>query len=94
MLTVNDQLMVLSDILTEQSDELSGEIAEYEQIKRIVQTLRAKESIADEQLLALLPEIYNFGLQGEQAQNVAEHITTNKSNMETWAACLNKSSLE
>lgn len=94
MLTVNDQLMVLHDILTEQSEEGSGDIAEYEQIKRIIQSLMAKDSITNAQLLALLPEIYNYGLQGEQAQNVEEHITTNKSNIENWASSLNQSNLE
>lgn len=91
MLTVNDQLMVLHDILSEQSEEQSGDIAEYGQIKRIIQKLTATGNITDEQLLSLLPEIYNYGLQGEQVQNVEEHITTNKSNIETWTSQLNRS---
>lgn len=94
MLTSNDQLMVLHDILTEQSEECCGDIAEYKQIKRIIQALMAKDSITDEQLLTLLPEIYNYGLQGEQVQNLEEHITTNKSNIETWTSYLNQSNLE
>lgn len=94
MLTVNDQLMVLHDILSEQSEARSANSAEYGQIKRIVQKLTAKDSITDEQLLTLLPEIYNYGLQGEQAQNVEEHITTNKTNIEAWTSKLHQSSLE
>lgn len=94
MLTVNDQLMVLHDILTEQAEECSGDIAEYKQIKRIIQTLTAKDSITDEQLLALLPEIYNYGIQGEQAQNSEEHVTTNKGNIETWTTYIDQSNLE
>ncbi|ASK62915.1 hypothetical protein CFK37_12560 [Virgibacillus phasianinus] len=94
MLTVNDQLMVLQDILTEQSEEGSASVAEYQQIKRIIQTLMAKETITNEQLLALLPEIYNYGLQGEQAQNPEEHIITNKNNIESWTALIDQSNLD
>ncbi|WP_430784687.1 YtzH-like family protein [Virgibacillus flavescens] len=94
MLTVNDQLTVLHDILTEQSEEHCAEIAEYKQIKRIIQTLMAKDSISDEQLLSLLPEIYNYGIQGENAQNLEEHVATNKSNIETWTTYINQSNLE
>ncbi|WP_404453722.1 YtzH-like family protein [Virgibacillus necropolis] len=94
MLTVNDQLSVLYDILTEQSEECYADINEYKQIKRIIQTLMAKDSVTDEQLLSLLPEIYNYGIQGENAQNLEEHITTNKSNIETWTSYINQSNLE
>ncbi|ASN04943.1 YtzH-like family protein [Virgibacillus necropolis] len=94
MLTVNDQLTVLHDILTEQSEECCGDINEYKQIKRIIQTLMANESITDEELLSLLPEIYNYGIQGEQAQNLEEHVTTNKGNIETWTSHIIQSNLE
>lgn len=94
MLTVNDQLSLLYDILTEQSEESSADIAEYKQIKRIIQTLTANESISDEQLLAILPEIYNYGIQGENAQNLEEHIITNKNNIETWTTHIHQSNLK
>lgn len=83
-LTVNDQLMLLNDILGEHSEDCCGEVAEYQQIKRIVKNLMAKKQLSDEQLLQLLPEIYNYGRQGEIAQNVPEHITTNQGNLENW----------
>lgn len=94
MLTVNDQLTLLHDILTEQSEECSADVNEYKQIKRIIQTLMAKDSVTDEQLQTLLPEIYNYGIQGEQAQNLEEHITTNKSNIETWTSYIDHSNLQ
>ncbi|MFZ3579817.1 YtzH-like family protein [Virgibacillus sp. DJP39] len=94
MLTVNDQLMVLHDILTEQSEDCCADVNEYKQIKRIIQTLMAKDSISDEQLLALLPQIYNYGIQGEQAQNLEEHITTNKTNIDTWTDYINTTNLQ
>lgn len=83
-LTIHDQLALLYDILDEQTEGCCGNVAEYKQIKRLIQTMMAKNSITDEQLMQLLPEIYNYGRQGEIAQNIEEHITTNKDNIENW----------
>lgn len=93
-LTVNNQLTLLHDILDEQTIDCCGNVAEYQQIKRIVQSITAKNNITDEQLLQLLPEIYNYGRQGEIAQNLPEHITTNKSNIENWISAIQATNLE
>lgn len=93
-LTVNNQLTLLHDILDEQIADSSGSIAEYQQIKRLVQAMISKNNITDEQLLQLLPEIYNYGLQGEIAQSLPEHITTNKDNIENWKSAIQQTSLE
>ncbi|GGB27069.1 hypothetical protein GCM10011409_00450 [Lentibacillus populi] len=93
-LTIYDQLMLLHDILSEHTEDCTGEIAEYQQIKRLVQAMMAKNSITDEQLLQLLPEIYNYGRQGEIAQNSPEHITTNKENIVNWMNAINNVHLE
>lgn len=93
-LTINNQLRLLHDILSEQTEDCCGEISEYQQIKRLVQAMMANNSISDEQLLQLLPEIYNYGRQGEIAQNDAEHITTNKDNIETWVSAIQQTNLE
>ncbi|GAA0600481.1 hypothetical protein GCM10009001_16110 [Virgibacillus siamensis] len=83
-LTLNNQLRLLQDILSEQNEDCCGEISEYQQIKRLVQAMMADGTISDEQLLQLLPEIYNYGRQGEIAHNDAEHITANKEKINTW----------
>lgn len=93
-LTVHNQLRLLHDILSEQTEDCCGEIAEYQQIKRLVQAMIANNSISDEQLLQLLPEIYNYGRQGEIAQNDEEHITTNKDNIDTWVSAIQQINLE
>ncbi|WP_077327604.1 YtzH-like family protein [Virgibacillus siamensis] len=93
-LTVNNQLKLLQDILTEQNEDCCGEISEYQQIKRLVQTMMANNTITDEQLLQLLPEIYNYGRQGEIAHNDAEHITANKEKIETWVDAIQQTSPE
>ncbi|MGY0694748.1 YtzH-like family protein [Virgibacillus sp. FSP13] len=93
-LTVHDQLTLLHDILGEHTEDCSGEVSEYQQIKRLVQAMMAKNSITDDQLLQLLPEIYNYGRQGEIAQNSPEHITANKNNIENWMSAITNTSLE
>jgi hypothetical protein len=93
-LTVHDQLMLLHDILGEHTEDGSGQIAEYQQIKRLVQAMMAKSSITDEQLLQLLPEIYNYGRQGEIAQNSPEHITTNRDNIDNWMSAISNVNAE
>ncbi|WP_164668320.1 YtzH-like family protein [Virgibacillus doumboii] len=93
-LTVHNQLRLLQDILSEQTEDCCGEISEYQQIKRLVQAMMANNSISDEQLLQLLPEIYNYGRQGEIAHNDEEHITTNKDNIETWVNAIQQINLE
>lgn len=93
-LTVHNQLRLLQDILSEQTEDCCGEISEYQQIKRLVQAMMANNSISNEQLLQLLPEIYNYGRQGEIAQNDEEHITTNQENIETWVSAIQQTSSE
>ncbi|MBP1968934.1 hypothetical protein J2Z83_001028 [Virgibacillus natechei] len=93
-LNVNSQLTLLHDILDEQTADSNGQVSEYQQIKRLVQKMTANNSITDEQLLQLLPEIYNYGRQGEIAQNSPEHITTNRQNIENWLHAIQNSNLE
>lgn len=83
-LTVHNQLTLLHDLLDEQINHKNGSIEEYQQIKRLVRSLVSNEQLDDEQLLQLLPEIYNYGIRGEIAQSLPDHIMDNKDNIETW----------
>lgn len=93
-LTVADQLKLLHDLLDEHISHQSGSVSEYQQIKRIVKSLTAKEKITDNQLLQILPEIYNYGLKGENVQNLQEHITMNVTNIEQWKSTIEETTLE
>lgn len=93
-LTVQNQLTLLHDILDEQIADSSGSIAECQQIKRLVQAMIAKKTINDEQLLQLLPEIYNYGRQGEIAQSLSEHIDSNRENIANWKTVIQQINLE
>lgn len=93
-LSVNDQLRLLHDLLDEQMLDNTGSIAEYQQIKRLIQEMIAKDKINDDQLSKLLPEIYNYGRQGEIAQSSSEHISTNTDNIENWKNVIEQFNLE
>lgn len=93
-LSVNDQLRLLHDLLDEQMIDNTGSIAEYQQIKRLIREMASKDKINDEQLLQLLPEIYNYGRQGEIAQNSSDHIITNTDNIENWKNVIQQFNLE
>jgi hypothetical protein len=93
-LTVNHQLELLLDILDEQQSECCAQVSEYQQIKRLVKSMMANNKITDEQLLQLLPEIYNYGRQGESVQNQEEHIVTNKTNIDNWISAIEQTNLQ
>lgn len=93
-LTTNHLLTLLQDILHEQSSELQADVSEYQQIKRLVKTMMANNSISNETLLQLLPEIYNYGRLGENAQNMEEHIHSNKDNIEQWLHAIDETTLQ
>ncbi|MBD1223876.1 YtzH-like family protein [Virgibacillus halodenitrificans] len=93
-LTVQNQITLLYDLLDEHSGEHFGNISEYQQIRRLVKSLLANQEISNDQLVQLLPEIYNYGLQGESASNAAEHISANKESIENWVNVLEQTRLE
>ena len=47
-LSVSHQLELLNDILSEQTAGTDGSIAEYQQIKRLIQSMIANDRITDE----------------------------------------------
>ncbi len=93
-LSVNNQLTLLYDILDEQQADCCGSVSEYEQIIRLVESMVRNNSITNEQLLSLLPDIYHYGRQGVSAQNLPDHITAHKKNMDDWINALQQTTLE
>jgi hypothetical protein len=87
-LNINNQLTLLLDILDEQNIDSSASVSEYQQIKRLVKSMLASNSITDEQLLNLLPEIYNYSQKGESAKSQPDHITLNRNNLDNWISTI------
>lgn len=90
ILTVNNQLTLLYDLLDEHRTYSPISNNEYRQIKRLVQTITSNHRINDEDLQGILPEIYNYSIKGELVQSLNEHIETNKQNIEKWLNTIDK----
>lgn len=94
ILTVNNQLTLLHDLLDEQRTYSTVSIDEYQQIKKLVKTITANNRIDDKDLHLILPEIYNYGIKGEIVQSLQEHIESNKKNIEKWLNTIKKTKRE
>ncbi|WP_390305954.1 YtzH-like family protein [Virgibacillus sediminis] len=93
-LTVKNQLTLLYDLLDEQQADNIGQTTEYQQIVRLVQSMMENSQLTDEQLIQLLPEIYQYGKQGENAQDTTAHISNNKQNIGNWISAIQQANLE
>ncbi|TQS75422.1 hypothetical protein DX933_06290 [Ornithinibacillus gellani] len=91
-LTVEHQLELLHDILDDHLSESDGNVSEYMQIKRIVKTIMATNQLAHSTLVQQLPDIYQYGLQGESAVNLQELIQTNEQQIMNWKTAIQQAS--
>ncbi|GAA0433674.1 MAG: YtzH-like family protein [Bacillota bacterium] len=92
-LNVNNQLTLLKDLLDEQKLDCCGNVSEYQQITRIVQSLMNNSNVTDKQLMQLLPEIHYYGKEGEKTQDIEQHITANNDNLNNWINAIHQSNL-
>lgn len=93
-LSLNNQLMLLYDLLDEHTHYRTADVDEYKQIKRVVRSLMANGQLTDEELLQLLPEIYYYGIQGEQSYNLQELIDDNEHNLLHWKHAIANAELD
>ncbi|WP_093216312.1 YtzH-like family protein [Sediminibacillus albus] len=91
---VQNQLNLLYDLLSEQSEDCCGSVSECQQIQRLVKSMMAKQSIDDPLLQQLLPDIYNYGRQGELVQNLDSHIESHRDSLQQWVDAISPSTLQ
>ncbi|MFD1019092.1 YtzH-like family protein [Thalassobacillus hwangdonensis] len=88
-LTVNDQLNMLYDLLTEQCEDGCGTVSECQQIARIVHSLQSKQMDSrHETLTGHLPNIYDYGNNVQSTQQLDDHIRSNQPNLHEWISVL------
>ncbi|RFA33705.1 hypothetical protein CAI16_13830 [Virgibacillus dokdonensis] len=92
-LNTNNQLTLLIDLLDEHRTDLCGSVSEYQQITRLVNSLMQNSAISDQEIQELLPEIYDYGKNGESSQNMEAHITANNTQLATWIDALHQTNL-
>lgn len=83
-LNIAHQLQLLHDLLEDHALDFDYSLSEYEQIKRLVQSIISQSQISNEELIQVLPEIYHYGSQGKHVQNIEEHIITNQEQIKNW----------
>lgn len=82
-LTVQNQLTLLHDLLDEQVIYKTVSLNEYHQIKKLVQAMVTNQRM-DSDLLNILPEIYYYGMKGENAYSLQDHINDHEPKIQQW----------
>ncbi|HEX6594665.1 MAG TPA: YtzH-like family protein [Bacillota bacterium] len=82
-LNVNDQLTLLFDLLDDHYEGCCTSVAEYEQIKRIVQHVTRHSQVPDE-IASVLADIYNYGHEGESSLNIQQYTSARKQDINKW----------
>ncbi|MDY0397013.1 YtzH-like family protein [Virgibacillus halophilus] len=81
---INQQLELLHDILEEHHSQAQATAHEYQQIRRLIDSIQTNQQLLHSQLSASLPQIYEYCTQGEAAQSQQSHIDANKENIDSW----------
>lgn len=93
-LTLHNQLKLLHDLLDEQLMYKSSDINEFTQIKRLVQAIMSHETIRNSEIIHYLPEIYTYGIEGENIECDYEHINSYEDSIKEWKMAILKSSVD
>lgn len=91
-ISVHNQLTLLHDLLDEHITYKNVTTNEYKQIKKLVQSMSTNRTI-EKELLHILPEIYYYGLKGENASSYAAHILENEKKIKHWLIMINQTKL-
>lgn len=92
-ISIHNQLTLLHDLLEEHVIYKTVAIDEYKQIKKLVQAIMTSRHITEE-LQAVLPEIYYYGIKGEHAQSLLAHINEHEQNIKRWLMKINRIKLD
>lgn len=87
--SVQNQLRWLHDILHDHITYKVVSVDDYKQIKKLVQAIMTNRNVKGE-LLNVLPEIYYYGIQGENAQSISSHITDYDQKIKQWLLMINR----
>lgn len=88
-LSVQNQLTLLQDLLDDHVTYKTVTVDEYRQIKKLVQAIMTNRNVKGE-LLNVLPEIYYYGIKGENAQSLAAHIVDHEQKIRQWVMMINQ----
>ncbi|MCM2589653.1 YtzH-like family protein [Rossellomorea marisflavi] len=87
-LNAQNQMQLLSDILSNHQTDCCGSVSECEQLERLVKSLMVNSDI-HENVKPVLEEIYRYSQSGISSSDLSDHITTNKDNLSQWVSDMN-----
>ncbi|NRD76158.1 hypothetical protein HPT25_01370 [Bacillus sp. BRMEA1] len=82
-LSHNDQVTLLTDILSNHQTDCCGSVAECEQLERLVKSLMVNTQI-DQNVKNILQDIYQYSQKGAQTADLDQHILANQENLSHW----------
>ncbi|HJV31004.1 MAG TPA: YtzH-like family protein [Bacillales bacterium] len=82
-LSHQDQVNILKDILSNHQSDCCGSVSECEQLERIIKSLMVNTQI-DQNVKNILQEVYKYGQNGAETQDLDQHILANQENLSHW----------
>lgn len=82
-LTEHDQVNLLKDILNNHQTDCCGSVSECEQLERLIKSLMVNTNI-DQNVKAVLQEIYEYSQNGINSTNLDTHIESNQQQLSNW----------
>lgn len=82
-LSQQHQVTLLKDILMNHQSDCCGSVSECEQVERLVKSLLS-QGVANEQIIPVLTEIYQYSQNGKYTSDLDTHITSHQTQLSEW----------
>ncbi|WP_066063385.1 YtzH-like family protein [Neobacillus soli] len=82
-LSHDDQVTLLTDILSNHQTDCCGSVSECEQLERLVKSLMVNTQI-DQNVKNILQDVYQYSQSGAQTADLDQHILSNQENLSQW----------
>ncbi|EIJ79307.1 hypothetical protein PB1_17159 [Bacillus methanolicus PB1] len=88
-LSHQDQVNLLTDILSNHQLDCCGSVSECEQLERLVKSLMDNNNV-NENIKTVLQEIYEYSRHGIQSSDLDRYIESNQERLAQWVNNMNQ----
>lgn len=88
-LQFQDQLNLLTDILTNHQEDCCGSVSECEQLERLIKSLMTNSNLNPSDL-QVLTQIYSYSQNGKNSSNLDQHIESHQEQLSQWVDNINQ----
>jgi YtzH-like protein len=82
-LQYQDQVSLLTDILTNHQTDCCGSVSECEQLERLIKSLLVNSNI-DQNVKNVLEQVYSYSQNGINSNNLDNHIESHQQELSQW----------